>query len=150
MARQSTRRTSLIAIPGRRTAAPADWSPASLLRALFREATLPYWLLGVALTLGIAVRAVPIATGDGFPLNDGGMFYVMVEDLKAAGYALPEYTSYNGGDIPFAYSPLPFYLAAGLSDLGGWDTLDVLRFLPLLFSILTIPAFYLLARAMLP
>jgi hypothetical protein len=106
--------------------------------------------VALALLLGGLVRTVLVYDGDPFPLNDGGMFYAMIEDLKAANYVLPEMTSYNGGDIPFAYPPLPFYTAAALSDFGGWSTLSLLQSLPLLFSILTIPAFFFLARAILP
>ena len=53
----------------------------------------------------------------GFPVNDGGMFYVMMKDLQANHYIPPLYTSYNQINIPFAYPPLAFYIGAGLSDL---------------------------------
>jgi hypothetical protein len=112
-------------------------------------AILPYAALMTATTLGLCVRLLLVAQGDGFPLNDGGMFYAMVEDLKANDLRVPEYTSYNGGSIPFAYPPAGFYLAAVISEVGGAATLDLLIWLPLLFSVLTIPAFYLLAREML-
>src|SRR5262245_20023050 len=119
----------------------------------------PRWLSGefsayatllLAINLGLFVRLVLVMQGDGFPLNDGGMFYAMIDDLKAANYRLPEFTSYNGGAIPFAYPPLAFYGAAILSDVAGISTIDILRFWPLAFSVLTIPAVYLLARAVLP
>src|SRR5881394_2051695 len=38
-----------------------------------------------------------------FPLNDGGMFYATIEDLRHAGYVLPHTLSYNFANIPFAY-----------------------------------------------
>ena len=107
-------------------------------------------MLSMAMIVGAFVRLLPLSWGQGFPLNDGGMFMAMVDDLKAGGYRLPEFTSYNGGNIPFAYPSLPFYAAAALSDLAGWSTLQVLQFLPAVFSLLTLPAFYLLARAILP
>lgn len=100
--------------------------------------------------MGCSVRWFLVALGHGFPLNDGGMFYAMVEDVRTSGFRLPDHTSYNGGDIPFAYPPLGFYGAAALSALSGLGTIDVLRFLPLVFSLLTIPAFFLLARVLLP
>jgi hypothetical protein len=84
-----------------------------------------------------------------FPLNDGGLFYLMGRELQTNGYALPAYTSYNHAGIPFAYPPLGFYLLAGLSSLLGADMLDVLRVLPAVLSILTVPAFLLLARSLL-
>jgi hypothetical protein len=74
------------------------------------------------------------------------MFYRIILDIQAANYAMPEFISYNGGDIPMAYSPLAFYVAAGMNDVFGFPVLDILRFLPLFFSILTLVAVFLLAR----
>ena len=73
----------------------------------------------------------------------------MTEDLLRSGFALPRYTSYNGLNIPFAYPPLPFYLAAIATRLTGAPLLQLLRFLPAVLSILAIPAFYSLCRALL-
>lgn len=106
-------------------------------------------LFALALTVGALIRLTAVAAGDGFPLNDGGMFLVMVEDIKANGLLPPAYTTYNGGDIPFAYPQLPFIGAATLARIGGWSSVDLLIVLPVVFSILTIPAFWLLARTML-
>lgn len=119
------------------------------LRLLVGEQS-PSLLLFYAVFVGLAVRAYFVFSGHGMPLNDGGLFYSMVEDIRAADYALPKFTSYNGGDIPFAYPPLTFYLAAFLGDAFGWSVLGILRFLPLVASVLTIPAFFLLARTLLP
>lgn len=107
-------------------------------------------LAAVVLTtiLGGGVRLVPALTAS-FPLNDGGLFYTMAQDLQHASYAWPWYTSYNAAGIPFAYPPLPFYLVAVLNDLTGWPLLDIFRLLPALVSTLTIPAFYLFARTIL-
>ncbi len=100
--------------------------------------------VGSAVVAGALVRVLP-ATG-GFPVNDGGMFAVMIEDLKAAGFALPAYTTYNGADIPFAYPPLGFYLGALVSMLPGFDVFRALVWLPVLVSIATLAVFYPLAR----
>ena len=105
--------------------------------------------LGVILILGGFVRLVPILSLD-FPLNDGGAFYQMILDLKTAGYALPVFTGYNKAGIPYSYPPLSFYIAGSLSDLFNLDLLSVLRFLPAMISILTIPAFYFFARKLFP
>lgn len=109
-------------------------------------------LLAVMLitNLGLFIRLAWVATGDGFPLNDGGMFYAMVQDVQRSGYRLPEFTSYNGGDIPFAYPPLGLYIAAFLNDVARISSIDIFRFVPALVSTLTIPAFYLLARRLTP
>lgn len=93
-----------------------------------------------AIGLGAVLR-IQLVLGADFPLNDGGMFYAMARDLQLARYALPEYTSYNGGGIPFAYPPLGFYLAALLDEATPWSLLDSFRILPLLASLLSLAAF---------
>lgn len=105
-------------------------------------------LLGVAAVLTVLVRLVPVLRAD-FPLNDGGLFYLMTRELQQAHYHLPAYTTYNGAHIPFAYPPVGFYLAGGLSALTGWPLLDVVRVLPAVLSALTVPVFALLAWALL-
>lgn len=101
-------------------------------------------LLSPALLIGALVRAVPILTSD-FPLHDGGLFLVMMEDLRNNGFAIPLTTSYNADAIPFSYPPLALYLGAVLTVL-GLHPLDVLRVLPWVFSVAAIPLVYLIAR----
>ncbi len=84
-----------------------------------------------------------------FPLNDGGLFYTMVKDLEANHFALPVFTSYNHAAIPYAYPPLAFYLTAFLNSVLKIDLLQLLRFVPLFFAVLSIPAFYLLTTQLL-
>ena len=98
--------------------------------------------------LGLWVRAVHVLPA-GFPLNDGGLFYAMAEDIQHAGYALPEFSSYNDGTIPFAYSPLAFYFAALLDDLTPLSLLDSVWLLPLIESVFVVAAFHLFARSVL-
>lgn len=100
------------------------------------------------LAMAFAVRAIYVLTA-GFPLNDGGLFYVFARDIQAAGYALPEFSSYNDGTIPFAYPPLAFYLAAAVDDLTPLSLLDAIWLLPLVESVAVVGAFYLLARLVL-
>ncbi len=104
----------------------------------------PYW----GPVLGAAVRLSYVLRYD-FPLTDGGLFYVMAQELQRSGYALPWFTAYNQGGIPFAYPPLGLYLAAITDQIGPWSLLDVFRFLPLILNVATIVAFYALAREML-
>jgi len=98
-----------------------------------------------ATLLGAFVRLAP-ALASGFPVNDGGLFYSFVQEIQAAHYGLPAYSNYNHAAIPFVYPPLSFYLTGLLSSLTGWSLLDLVRILPPLISILTIPAIYMLAR----
>jgi hypothetical protein len=94
------------------------------------------------------VRALPVATAD-FPLNDGGLFYAMTRDLQDSAFVLPAYASYNGLDIPFAYPPLAFYMAGGVSSILGNGLIDLFRILPVILATLSVPALYLLARELL-
>lgn len=105
-------------------------------------------ILAIALAVGFSVRMIPPLASD-FPLNDGGLFYLMAEELRQSHYALPHYTSYNSADIPFTYPPLAIYAAAIISDITRWPLLDIVRTLPAIVSGLTIPAFFLFSRAVL-
>lgn len=110
----------------------------------------PYQVgVAAAITLGVAVRAAHVLRHP-FPLNDGGMFYAMTRDLQAAHYRLPDVTSYNGAGIPFAYPPFGFYVAALLNDLTPLGLFSIFRFVPLVATCLTLVAFFLLARGLLP
>ncbi len=103
-------------------------------------------MLVIAIILGGLVRFAPL-TAVSFPLNDGGMFFSMTKDILSNRFSLPAFTSYNGGQIPFSYPPLPFYLLAILSKLSGISIIKWMQFLPAFISTLTIPAFYLLCRS---
>src|SRR5271169_5574658 len=104
-------------------------------------------ILGLTIFLSVIVRFFPGLMA-GFPLNDGGMFYVMLRELKSNHFLIPAFTSYNYSNIPFAYPPFGFYAGALLSVIGIPD-LEILRWLPVLINILTIPAFFLLAETLL-
>lgn len=106
-------------------------------------------LLFTALLFGAVVRFVPAASS-GFPLNDGGLFYVMACDLKANQFLLPHFTSYNLADIPFAYPPLGLYVAAFLSFLLPVSELQVFLWLPPFVNILAVFFFFKLAEQLLP
>jgi hypothetical protein len=118
--------------------------PTSRLSAERLDRTFAVALLVIALVLG-AVARLNIVQPD-FPYNDGAMFLQMTEELKAANYALPWFTRYNFLDIPYAYPPFGFYLTAFLSDLLPVTPLELIRVLPVIFNLLTIPAVYLLGR----
>ena len=100
-----------------------------------------------AVLLGAVVRIVPMVAVD-FPLNDGGLFLVMSEDLRNAGFRLPETTTYNGDAIPFAYPPLSLYLVGGMTAV-GFDPIELARWIPFIASVATIPLVYLITHSLL-
>lgn len=104
-------------------------------------------VLVVALTaLGLVARGLgPLSSS--FPLNDGGLFYQMILDLRETLPLLPRTATYNDLEIPFAYPPLAFYVGAILHEPLGGDV-EVMRLVPLVASTLTVPAFFLLARSL--
>lgn len=107
-----------------------------------------YFFVFAVLLLGTAIRlSAPFSAS--FPLNDGGLFYQMIRDLQANQYKLPVHTEYNFALIPYAYPPLAFYLFGSINQISGIPLLKLMQFLPAGISIMTIPAFYLLAKQML-
>src|SRR5579885_1145261 len=71
------------------------------------------WSLGViaVMILAAVIRLRYVFAAD-FPLGDGGLFSIMAEEVERAYFRLPSFTSYNGGQIPFAYPPVGLYTAA--------------------------------------
>lgn len=100
-------------------------------------------LLGIALLTGLGLRLAPILAAD-FPLRDGGLFVSMARDIRNAGFGLPEFSTFNAGNVPFAYPPLGLYILAAIPG----DPITTERWLPLVWSMLAIPGIYLLAREM--
>lgn len=88
-------------------------------------------------------------TLSGFPLNDGGMFQVMIRAILENNLRLPNFIHYNGLDLPFAYPPLSFYISALISRIFHIDPIEILRWLPVLMITLSIPTFYYLAKLLL-
>ncbi len=85
----------------------------------------------------------------GFPINDGGLFYVMLRTLQANGMRIPAYVHYNGHSIPFAYPPFGFYAGAIVANVFRMDAIRVLQWLPAVVLIIALPAFHWLARVVL-
>ncbi len=103
-------------------------------------------VVAIAILTSIAalIRLIPVLRAD-FPLNEGGMFYVMAKNISDNHYHIPLFTTYNFQQIPFAYSPLSFYLMAGLHDVFHISYMDILRFAPLIMSLCVVPIIYLFA-----
>ena len=104
-------------------------------------------ILGLAILFGLFVRFLPAPLA-GFPINDGGMFAVMMRDLRANNFVLPVFTTYNFSNIPFAYPPLGLYLGA-MFEWVGLSEAQVLIWLPAFLASSTLPLFYLLASVLL-
>ena len=96
-----------------------------------------------SVVFGAIVRFAPTIIS-GQPINDGGMFYVMIQDLVSNHFLLPAFTSYNHLNIPFAYPPFSFYVG-GMLSLLGIPVIQTIRWIPPLVSTLSIPAFYWMA-----
>lgn len=105
-------------------------------------------LPGCAVLAGGLVHAASVL-GHRFPLNDGGLFYQMIRELEANGFALPAFTAYNRAGIPYAYPPLGIYLAGLVDLLGRWSAADLLLYLPLAISVGALVAFWRLSRTLL-
>ena len=103
----------------------------------------------VALLFALAAR-LPYFARSNFPLNDGGLFVAMSQDLLANHFALPAVTSYNAADrIPFGYPPLAFYTVAGLHALLGTDLLTLARWVPLVANLASVAGVAALSRMVL-
>jgi hypothetical protein len=111
-----------------------------------KHRVLPY--LVAFLIVGGFVRLAPVLSIN-FPLNDGGMFFSIIEDLGSSDQIIPSFISYNQEQIPFAYPPMAFYLTGLVSDLGGIPLLNLIRIAPALISTVSLPVFYLLAKNLL-
>lgn len=104
-------------------------------------------VFGLSVFLGLIIRIFP-GLLVGFPLNDGGMLLIMMRDLRANGFVIPAFTTYNNAHIPFAYPPFGFYVGGLLSAI-GISEIGILRWLPVIVNVISIFAFYLLAKKLL-
>ncbi len=109
---------------------------------------LGYPILVLTLLLGIWVRlSAPYLAG--FPINDGGLFQVMIITLQKHAFILPKFIEFSGSTLPFTYPPLGFYTGAFLSQQFRIDPIQILQWLPAIVLIFTIPAFFWLASPIL-
>jgi hypothetical protein len=105
-------------------------------------------ILVFGLLLGAYARFLPTLMV-GFPVTDGGLFYVMVKALQANHYILPTFVEYNGISIPFAYPPFGFYFTALVSDLFHLPLIEAFRWIPAAGSLLFALAFFPMASTIL-
>jgi len=99
-------------------------------------------VLGLALGL-IALHRIYILFATDFPINDGGLFVAFVRGIADTFPALPHTAQYNALEIPFAYPPLSFWLAAAATKF-GIDAIAIVHVAPILMNILFASLFALL------
>lgn len=102
-------------------------------------------ILFLVLLLGTFLR-LQFINKSSFPMNDGGFFYTAIRDLQQNGFHLPKYTTYNFLNIPYAYPPLSLYAAAWINQFLKVDLLTIFLYFPLIFNLISIPAFYFLSK----
>lgn len=101
-----------------------------------------------ALLIGGGFR-IYIALASNFPINDGGLFYAMIEAVEKSNIALPTYVDYNGLEIPFAYPPLAFQIAAVIHRALQISIMDLLIWMPSITLVAIIPCVYFLSKILL-
>lgn len=113
---------------------------------MIRHAGVTAAVVAFATFVGLGIRLAVVATSP-FPLNDGGLFYTMITDLVSNRLALPAFSSYNSVAVPYAYPPLGLYFYAILSLTTRFSLLQLVQYGPPILSAASIPAFYVLAQA---
>lgn len=114
---------------------------------MFKNKTIDLIVVILFVAFGVGYR-IQLNSDLNQPLADGGMFYSMMRDIITSNFSLPIFTSYNNLNIPFTYPPLGLYIGAVFLKLGvNINTIEV--YIPLLFSIASIVAFYFLANTLL-
>lgn len=94
-----------------------------------RAARLGTILLASVIAAALGFRLF-IALATDFPIGDGALFYDFVLAIADTFPRLPASILYNGIDIPFAYPPLSFWAAAGLTQ-AGVDPMRILHWAPI-------------------
>jgi hypothetical protein len=98
----------------------------------------------------VLISRLPFFAGVDFPLNDGALFLVMSEAILQSGFTLPDFISFNGRQIPFAYPPLSFFIASGVSESLSVPLIDVFTWLPLIVSVFSVVPTVILFRRFSP
>lgn len=114
-----------------------------------KSTSLEILLVSLIMILSFFIRYPFLQQSNKMPINDGGMFYVMTNELIENHFSIPKVTEYNHSSIPYTYPPLAFYCAGLLHTAFGVDVLDVERVLPLIFNLAGILFFYWLAKELL-
>lgn len=102
-------------------------------------------VLFLIICIGFTFRLLFIVNAR-FPLNDGGLFYTMTQEIIDNHFLLPKYTTYNYELIPFSYPPFTLYITAFLKEITTLPLIYFFQLIPLFISSITILAFYKLSK----
>lgn len=105
------------------------------------------------LLLGSILRLIPLVLlgfPSDVPYNGGGLYYAFSMAIKDNNFSypltIPYYSTYG---VPFAYSPLVFYLIAFIATFTKIPPILLHIYLPTIFSILSLFAFWFLSTTIL-
>ncbi|MFC2056478.1 ArnT family glycosyltransferase [Chloroflexota bacterium] len=109
-----------------------------------------FLVVSLIFLVGFSVRIFPLARS-GFPVElpygYSSLYYHFAETILENNFVFPRIIQYySDGGIPFAYPPLPFYLMAFIARFTPLSTFILSNYLPTLMSIVTVVAFYFLAK----
>ena len=100
--------------------------------------------------VGLLVRIFPLIMMEfptEVPYNGGGLYYHFSETILENNFAYPRIIPYyTDNGIPFAYPPLLFYLIAIVAKFTPLSTFILHIYLPTFISVITVVAFYFLAK----
>lgn len=100
--------------------------------------------------VGLLVRIFPLIMMEfptEVPYNGGGLYYHFSETILENNFAYPRTIPYyTDNGIPFAYPPLIFYLIAIVAKFTPLSTFILHSYLPTFISVITVVAFYFLAK----
>ena len=100
--------------------------------------------------VGLLVRIFPLIMMEfptEVPYNGGGLYYHFSETILENNFAYPRTIPYyTDNGIPFAYPPLLFYLIAIVAKFTPLSTFILHIYLPTFISVITVVAFYFLAK----
>ncbi|MFN8627430.1 MAG: hypothetical protein U0587_15815 [Candidatus Binatia bacterium] len=117
-----------------------DFPPQGVSKPATKERLAFFALVTLIIAAGAWLR-MKDALAASFPINDGGLHFVLIQELVANHFRLPMITSYNHLSIPFVYPPLSTYFAAFVHVWFGIDILKILTLAPPLFAVGTLVGF---------
>ncbi len=94
--------------------------------------------------IGVIVRTLPVIRSP-YLLGEGGLFYWIIDFIASHG-KLPVTIPYYSCGVPYAYPPLGFIFYALIYKITGFPLFSIMRWSAVVFSVLSLGAFWGLAR----